>query len=190
MKNVIKKNYDYEYIINKSKFIVCLRLIYNKEEINDLISDIKNKYRDATHYCYAYIIDNIEKCSDDKEPSGTAGVPILNALKRNHLTNVLCVVVRYFGGIKLGTGGLLRAYSNSVNETIKKIGTKEKIEYLDLKIIFDYTKLKDVEYILSKCEILKKDFEDKITFEFKINKNEYDDILKKLNNLNIIIKNM
>ncbi len=188
--NIIKQNNDCEYIINKSKFIVCLRYIYNKEEISSLINDIKNEYKDANHYCYAYIIDNFEKCSDDREPSGTAGLPILNTLKRYHLTNVLCVVVRYFGGIKLGAGGLLRAYSNSVNETIRKIGTKEKIEYLNLKVIFDYTKLKDVEYVLNKCEILKKDFKDKITFEIKIDKNEYDNIIKKLTSLDIIIKNM
>ena len=82
------------------------------------MKSIKNKYKDATLHCYAYIIDNIKRFSDDNEPGGTAGMPILNVLENNDLNHILCIVVRYFGGIKLGANGLVRAYSGSCNEAI------------------------------------------------------------------------
>lgn len=185
MKYIINKNVNREYIINKSKFIVCLRVIDNKADIEVLLSKIKNEYKNATHYCYAYIVDSFEKCSDDKEPSGTAGLPILNILKKNNLTNILCVVVRYFGGIKLGAGGLVRAYSNTVSDTINEIEIIEQINYKNIKISFNYDKLKDIEYILKDCIITSKDFKDNIVFEVKINEILYEDIFNMLKNMNI-----
>ena len=100
--------------IKKSKFITILYRINNVEEVNTILYKVSSKYSDATHVCYAYILNNIEKCSDNGEPSGTAGLPILNVLKKKNLTNILAIVIRYFGGIKLGAGGLVRAYSNSI----------------------------------------------------------------------------
>ena len=94
-----------------------------KDEYNDYkktLVELKNKYKDATHICFSYIINNTKRFSDDNEPSGTAGIPILNVLENNNLNYVLCCVVRYFGGIKLGAGGLLRAYSNSAKECLNK----------------------------------------------------------------------
>ncbi len=114
----IKENTNNTYIINKSKFITFLFKISSIDEANKYLDDLKEEYKDATHVCYGYIIDNVERFSDDNEPSGTAGMPILNVLKKNELTNVLCVVVRYFGGIKLGAGGLTRAYTKSVTECL------------------------------------------------------------------------
>ena len=105
-------------IINKSKFIALIYYIDNINEINNLLDKVKKEYKDATHYCYAYILDNSEKANDDGEPTGTAGLPILNVLKKENLNHVLCIVVRYFGGIKLGAGGLIRAYSNATKEVI------------------------------------------------------------------------
>ena len=111
-------------VIEKSKFLGFLFPCDSKEMANEILADMRKKHEFATHVCYAYIIndDNVllYKSSDDGEPSQTAGAPMLNVIKRNNLTNVLCVVVRYFGGIKLGAGGLVRAYSNSAVEVVNK----------------------------------------------------------------------
>lgn len=164
----IEKDFYNEYIVNKSRFICLLFKISNIIEINDLINKTKKNYKGATHYCYAYIIDNKEKCSDDGEPAGTAGVPILNILQKNNLTNILCVVVRYFGGIKLGAGGLIRAYSSAVNETLKLVNIRKYIEYKIIKISTNYENIKTVEYKLKKYEILDKNFSDNIKITLKV----------------------
>lgn len=188
MKYVINENYEKEFVINKSKFIVCLIKINDKSELDINIDKIKIKYQGATHYCYAYIIDSYEKCSDDKEPSGTAGLPILNVLKKNNLNKILCVVIRYFGGIKLGAGGLLRAYSSTVSDTLKEITFLEDIEYKNICIEFGYDKIKDIEYFLKDYEIINKSFNDVICFEFKVNVSDMNKVLNYIKNLNIKIK--
>ena len=110
-----------ELIIKKSKFVAFLIPILTENELKEKLACIKKDYSDSTHICYAYIINpNIEKCYDDNEPTGTAGLPMLTFLKHNKLTNVLAVVVRYYGGIKLGAGGLIRAYKNAVNLAFEK----------------------------------------------------------------------
>ena len=114
----IENNLDNTIIIKKSKFITKLYKINNINEINNILYNLKKEYKDATHVCYAYILNEIEKCSDDGEPNKTAGLPILNVLKKNQLNYILAVVIRYFGGIKLGAGGLVRAYSNSIVESL------------------------------------------------------------------------
>ena len=115
----INKNIDNTIIIKKSKFITKLYKINSIKEVNGIINDLKSEYKDSTHICYAYILNSIEKCVHDGEPSGTAGLPILNVLKHNNLNYILAIVIRYFGGIKLGAGGLVRAYSNSITDTLK-----------------------------------------------------------------------
>lgn len=112
----------YELEIKKSKFIGYLFEIKNVEEIKEKIDALKREHKKATHICYAYRLNSpfAEKAVDDGEPSGTAGKPILNVLQKQNIYNSLLVVVRYFGGIKLGAGGLLRAYSKCASETIKK----------------------------------------------------------------------
>lgn len=171
-----------EIIINKSRFITILIPISDVNLVNNKIDMIKKKYACASHYCYGYIIESSERCSDDKEPSGTAGMPILNVLKKNNLTNVLCVVVRYFGGVKLGASGLLRAYSSSVKVALKKgvIGEIKK-GYL-ITIEFNYDNIKDVDYLLKniKCE---KHFDKNIIYVFSVLKDEYENIEKRLNYL-------
>lgn len=111
---------SYTYEIKKSKFIGYYYEINSKEEANEIIENLKKEHKKAKHIPYAYKIDNIAKKSDDKEPSGTAGTPLYNIIKVNNINNCLIAVVRYFGGIKLGAGGLLRAYSNAAKEVIKK----------------------------------------------------------------------
>ena len=109
-----------EITIKKSRFIAYLYDIQNKEEIPFILESIKKEHKGAKHYPYAYILNNTAGKSDDHEPSGTAGLPIYNVLERNKQVNRLIVVIRYYGGIKLGTGGLLRAYSTVASNTLKK----------------------------------------------------------------------
>lgn len=116
---IINNNVENEIIIKKSRFITKLIYIDDIDEVNKIIDNLKKEYKKATHICYAYIIDGKEKAVDDGEPSGTAGRPILNVIQKKSVTNVLAVVIRYFGGIKLGAGGLVRAYTNSISDAFK-----------------------------------------------------------------------
>lgn len=185
----IKNNINSEIIINKSRFISFLFKVHNEDEVKKLLEETKKNYKDATHYCYSYIIDNTKRFNDNGEPSGTAGLPILNVLENNDLNYVLCIVVRYFGGIKLGAGGLVRAYTKSVSECI----TKDNLNKLELgkKVIisFNYDKVKIIDNILKDINILNKTFEDNITYEFDLTNNEYNLIYDsiKSNSLNITI---
>ena len=149
----IKNDTTNTIIINKSKFICELIKVYNIDDIEKSLTNIKNKYKDATHYCYAYIIGNIKRFNDDGEPGGTAGMPILNVLENNDLNNILCVVIRYFGGIKLGAGGLVRAYSNSVTKALENIEIKELKEAYEISINFKYDNVKNIDYILKNYNI-------------------------------------
>ena len=180
----IKNDVNNTYIINKSKFICYLYKVDNIDEINTYLDEIKNKYKDATHHCYAYIVDNIKRFSDDNEPGGTAGMPILNVLENNLLNHILCIVVRYFGGIKLGAGGLVRAYTKSVTETLLNTEIKDLIKGYKITIEFDYNDTKKIDNLLKECEIINKTFDDKITYTFLIEENKYELI----NDLNIIKK--
>lgn len=112
---------SYTLEIKKSKFIALYYEIKQLEDVNFILDNLKKEHKKAKHFPYAYKLGNNIKKTDDKEPSGTAGMPILNIIDRNNLDNVLIVVIRYFGGIKLGTGGLLRAYSNAAREVIKTL---------------------------------------------------------------------
>ena len=117
---IIENNVFNELQINKSKFLTYIYKIKDQDEFFYYLQELKKEYKDATHICYAYILDNTTKFFDDAEPSGTAGLPILDVLKKNNLNHVVCFVIRYFGGIKLGSGGLIRAYSNSTSLCLKK----------------------------------------------------------------------
>ena len=183
----ITKEITNEIIINKSKFITIILPIININEIDEQLINIKNKYSNATHYCYAYIINSKEKCSDDGEPGGTAGMPILNVLKNNDLTNILCVVVRYFGGIKLGAGGLVRAYSTSTSEVLNKCTFGTLTQGFNIIIEFDYDNIKNIDYILKNIDI-KKSFDKKITYTFQIEENKYQEIENNLKLYLMLIK--
>ena len=145
---VIKENVSNKLEINKSLFYTDLIKVYSKEEVIQNLSIIKDKYKDATHYCYAYIIDDIKKSSDDGEPGGTAGVPIMESLNNKDLNYILCVVTRYFGGIKLGAGGLVRAYRKSVNEAINNTKLLDLIDGYQVVIRVNYDMQKDLEYLI------------------------------------------
>ena len=116
----LKEDLNNTIIIEKSRFITFLKHVRNEAEYREYLAFIRKQYHDASHVCSALICGNIRRSSDDGEPSGTAGAPILNVLDKNGLDETCALVVRYFGGIKLGAGGLIRAYSNSVAEALKK----------------------------------------------------------------------
>ena len=169
----ISKNIENEIIINKSRFICKLVKVYSEEDVMNALNNVKEEYKDATHYCYSYIINNTERFNDDGEPGGTAGMPILNVLKQNELNYVLCIVIRYFGGIKLGAGGLVRAYTKSASECLNVSTLKELKIGFSIKILFDYDKVKLIDYTLNNIDIKDKTFEDKITYTFDISKENY-----------------
>lgn len=125
----IKDRGEHEIVIQKSRFISYFSRATTEEEAQAFIEEIKKLNRDATHNCSAYLIgetDNIQKANDDGEPSGTAGVPMLEVLKKRKLKDVVVVVTRYFGGIKLGAGGLIRAYGGAVSEGLNEVGVVER----------------------------------------------------------------
>ena len=121
----IDKNSTNSIILSKSKFIACSFVVYTENDIVKILNTLKNQYQDATHICYAYsIYPSIEKSFDDGEPQGTAGKPILECIKKGGYKNVFVAVIRYFGGIKLGAGGLFRAYSQSASSVLSISGQK------------------------------------------------------------------
>ena len=135
--------------IKKSKFISFAYPVETPFQVEEILAGLHREYRDATHICYAFVLSspNLEKASDNGEPDGTAGKPILDVIKKNDLTDVLIVVVRYFGGIKLGAGGLVRAYSTSASEVVKmcKFGTNvEMTEYALTSAIQNAKKILDL----------------------------------------------
>lgn len=178
------KNIEDVIIINKSKFITNLFYIESTVDVDKYLNEIKNKYRDATHHCYAYILNNIKRFNDDGEPNGTAGMPILKVLEKQDINYVLCIVTRYFGGIKLGAGGLLRAYTSSITNAINntKIVNIEN-GYL-VSINFSYDKEKTINKLLNEFEIVNKIFDSIIKYEVIINK----DTLDKLRELHIDVE--
>ncbi len=157
MYQTIIENATYEIVEKKSKFIANFIYVKSKDDAEEKIKEIKKKYFDARHNCFAYrVLENqnvYEKSSDDGEPSGTAGAPMLNILQKNRLCNVLIVVTRYFGGILLGTGGLVRCYSGS---TIGAIENSNKIEIepgIEYNISIDYQDFQSVQYYCKKNNI-------------------------------------
>ena len=153
----IKENVQVEITEKKSKFITNLFYVENCKAAEDIIKGIKKKYFDAKHNCVAYrVLENgqiIEKSSDDGEPSGTAGLPMLTILQKNQLANILVVVTRYFGGILLGTGGLVRAYSDVTIKAIKISKRQMQILGYEMEAILDYKEFEKFKYYCNKNDI-------------------------------------
>ena len=179
----IKNNNKYEETIKYSKFISLIYKVYTKEEVKEYLNKAKESYPSATHYCYGYVIDNDIKSSDDNEPSKTAGIPILNQIINNKLNYTLIIVVRYFGGVKLGVGPLTRAYAKVAREVITPNNIITLTKGYDINITFTYNDIKNIDYLLKDSYIINKTFKDNITYNVIISK----DILDKLNNYNITI---
>ena len=170
----IAKSLQADLTIKKSQFICRIFNADNSIEAKKIIQGIKDKYCDATHNCSAYITIDGEGYDDDGEPSGTAGKPMLNVLKKNDLKNIVAIVTRYFGGNKLGAGGLVRAYSKSVLEVLAIAEIVEMKPYNLYKIIFDYGSIKfvDDEIRNNKIAILNKNFKEKVYYKIAIYKNK------------------
>ena len=165
----IAENSEYEIVIRGSRFICSLQRVENEEEAKAFIQTIKKEHWKATHNCSAYLIgdrDEIQRAHDDGEPSGTAGVPMLEVLKKNELKYVVAVVTRYFGGTKLGAGGLIRAYSKSVSSTLKEIGIVERAMQIPVKCTVSYSASGKLEnnLIQSPYSVIDTLYTDQVTF--------------------------
>ncbi len=181
----IKNNETAEIEEKRSKFIANIFYAEDSKEIENIIKQIKKKYHDARHNCYAYIVmedgNVFKKFSDDGEPSGTAGSPILNVIEKNNLCNVLIIVTRYFGGILLGAGGLVRAYTESATKAVEKAEIVEKELGYEVEILIEYKDLQKLKYYCNKnnIKITQIIYKEKIECILEINKNEKNILLSK-----------
>lgn len=186
----IEKNGLVEIEIRKSRFLCFLQRVKTEEDAREFIQKIKKEHWKANHNCSAFIIGTdglILRSSDDGEPSGTAGVPMLEVLKQNELVDVVAVVTRYFGGIKLGAGGLIRAYSSSVSAAIKEIGIVEVKPQQEVFVTIDYAAVGKMQHFLEENEypIKETQFLADVTFCIMVDENEIqsfqNDITERLN---------
>ena len=176
-----------EYIVKRSRFIGYAKSVASVEEANAFIAEIKSKHWDATHNVYAYILreGGVKRYSDDGEPQGTAGVPVLDVLEKEHLVDTAVVVTRYFGGVLLGGGGLVRAYSHSAKIAVDSAKIITMALCLDLKIECDYNFYGKLGAFLSSenTVILDTVFTDSVTVIFRIKKDFYEAFSAKLTDL-------
>lgn len=175
----VKGNGQTEIIIQKSRFLAHAARTETEEAAQNFIESIKKEHWNATHNCSAYLIgenDQIQKANDDGEPSGTAGVPILEVLKKKKLKNTTVVITRYFGGIKLGAGGLIRAYGKAASEGIKAAGTVERILMKTIHAKVDYTWLGKLENEIRSSAFSLKEIHylDKVNLEVLVEENQTD----------------
>ena len=177
----IKENGRVEEEIKKSRFICHVKRVETEEEARDFINSIKKEHYKATHNCSAFIVgerSEIKRTSDDGEPSGTAGVPMLGVLENHNLTNVCVVVTRYFGGIKLGAGGLIRAYAGSVALAVKEIGIIEIKEQAGITIQMSYAQYQEYSNFLKEHHLMELDtnFTDQVDTMIYVDKEEKENI--------------
>jgi len=183
--------YEYgeaEYVIQKSRFIAHVQPVDSYDEAKDFVSRIKQEYKDATHNVPAVICgpkQEMQWASDDGEPSGTSGLPMLKMIADEGLTNLAVVVTRYFGGIKLGTGGLARAYTAAAKAGLEAAGTCDVMESSTLLYEFDYTYLARLQNLASDglFEIGETQYADKVTAQLKCLSENADDVIQMMNNL-------
>lgn len=186
-KSVHKRGRD-EIIINKSKFIGTAAPVENQEQAEEFIEGIKKELKDATHNCYAYVIGEnkgTQRYSDDGEPSGTAGMPILNVMARENLVNIAVVVTRYFGGVLLGAGGLARAYAKGCKIALENGIIVDKNLYYDVSFNLDYTLLGKMDNELLKNNFIVKDkiYSEHVTFKLIVREDETDKIRALVNEI-------
>lgn len=172
-----------EIVEKKSRFIANVRLAESEEEALAFIEEMKKKYWDARHNCYVYSVGTnreYTRCSDDGEPSGTAGRPMLDVILGEGLYNVVVVVTRYFGGVLLGTGGLVRAYSKAVQEGLKESRIIEKQYGISLEVTTDYTGIGKIQYIAGerKLPILDSEYTDKVILKLLVSAGDVGSVQK------------
>ena len=174
----IKENSYDEFVEKKSTFITHLVRVTSEEEAREFVQKMKKKHYDATHVCSCYVVgDNneITRASDDGEPSGTAGAPMLDVLVKNEIKNVCATVIRYFGGTKLGTGGLVRAYGGGVINALKNATLVERKDALEIRLELDYSLNGKIEYEIEKTNFIVNNLEytDKIIYTIYVMEEDY-----------------
>lgn len=184
----INKTKEVEFTEKKSVFIGVGKRVFSEEEALDFIGEMKEKYKDARHHVYAYALGddmNIQRYNDDGEPQGTGGIPVLDVIKKNELRNVCIVVIRYFGGILLGAGGLTRAYVKGAAMAIEASGIVERIEGVQTKLLLSYDHLGKVEHYLLEKEIKIVDakYSDVVELTLYLREDHYDHVKNDVLNL-------
>ncbi len=188
--NTVAKYARTSYSINKSEFITTIKPVASVDDAKNFFSDIKKEFSDATHNITVYIIGKTGEAghySDDGEPSGTAGLPVLDVFRKNNLTNFACVVTRYYGGIKLGAGGLVRAYSSAASQCLKQATIIPMVEYCLLELIFNYSYLDIIENKLKNYSIIERDFSSNVKLIIKV---PTDQMFATINSLITLTNNM
>ena len=176
-----------EFEVDKSVFITTAKHVESEEEALTFIDEIREKYKDATHNCTAYIINEkpeIKRYNDDGEPQGSAGLPMLSVLEKEEVTNVAVVVTRYFGGKLLGKGGLIRAYTKGVADTVGP-NALYKRDYLRVELILSYNILGQIENYLNeeKYQVINKSYTDEVSFEIYVRNDKFDKFYEDLINM-------
>lgn len=173
-----------EFIEKKSRFISYLACVENEDEAKEFIESIRTRHRDATHNCVAYRLrePRVERFSDDGEPAGTAGMPMLEVLKKEDIYNVCVVVTRYFGGILLGGGGLIRAYGKGVSDVLGEVGFSEKLASVSLRLSFGYSGYSKIQKLLETVRHtnLNCEFTEGVELCVTLVQSESEDLLKKV----------
>ena len=174
-----------EIVEKKSRFIAEVFLVHSEEEAMQYLEQIRKKYWDARHHCWAYVIGEervTERCSDDGEPSGTAGKPILEVIRGQQVGNLLVVVTRYFGGTLLGTGGLVRAYTEAAKQALAESVIITRITGYRLKIETDYTGLGKIQYLLAqrKIPIVQSEYTDQVTLSVLVSEEAENEIVQEI----------
>lgn len=180
----------HETIIKKSRFICYMKKIESEEEAKQYIASLKKMHPGANHHCSAYKVGNIDRANDDGEPSQTAGMPMLNVLNHNELENTIAVVVRYFGGTKLGAGGLVRAYGSSVSNALEVADIATLIPGKLTQIECSYSDVDKINYILKCLNVSALDikFEQKVTYTIECSDAITDEVTSQINDYNHLIK--
>lgn len=167
----IKQAFNHTIEIEKSKFITYLARVFSEEEAKEYITRIQKMHPNANHHCYAFVIgehNEIQRSNDNGEPSGTAGVPMLESLRKNNMQDTLAITVRYFGGIKLGAGGLIRAYSKSVSQALQEATLTQTLPTTRYELRFSYDLIGRMDYFFQEKNIViqQKDYDEDVCYQY------------------------
>lgn len=182
---VVKEGAEGTYEEKKSQFIARVYPVSSEEQVIEYIEAARKKYWDARHNCHAFVIgdnDEVTRCSDDGEPAGTAGKPILEVITKTGLHNCLIIVTRYFGGTLLGTGGLVRAYTQASKEAVSNSVLAVRVPGEKYLVTTDYNGIGKIQYVVANigAEITNTEYTDKVIIEILVKKERSDELLKKI----------
>lgn len=180
---IIKEEVITEQLIQKSKFITYLKPVSSEEEAKEYLKEIRRMHPKATHHCSAFRVGDIERSNDDGEPASSAGLPMLQVLRGNHLQNTIAVVVRYYGGILLGVGGLIRAYGSSVTFAIQEASILSPRLISVYQCVFPYNLINEVETFLTPfADVTQRDYKESVYYEVKtqsvLESNDFSDVTR------------